>query len=61
MLCIAEFKVRFINRMSEILGEEESRKYFTSIIEQSHGAYEMYVEDPDDLTPEEYAEAEISE
>jgi hypothetical protein len=56
VLTKADFKNRFIARMSEIRGQYEPYFEFTAT-----AAWEMYKEDPDDLTPEEHAEEEISE
>ncbi len=57
MLTKAEFKIRFITYMEKQMGWCESSYYN----EVADGAYEMYEEDPEDLTPEEHAEEEIQE
>lgn len=56
MLVKAEFTKRFIARMIEIVGKTEY--YFEMTAE---AAYDVYEDDPDDMTPEEHAEEEISE
>ncbi len=61
MLSKQEFGTRFIARMAEILGEEESQKYYRSALEMAEEAYETYLSNPKDMTPEEHAEDEISE
>lgn len=43
--------------MVEIVGDEDLT-YFNEVAD---GSYEMYKGDPDDMTPEEHAEEEVSE
>lgn len=50
----AEFKNRFIDRMGHLVGQYEIYFEFAAT-----AAYDMYKEDPDDLTPEEHADDEV--
>lgn len=58
MLSKIEFKRRFIARMEDLTGKDDDSEYFN---DEAEAAYEMYEEDPDDMTPEEHAEEEIAE
>ncbi len=60
MLDKAEFGQRFIKRMAVNLGRHADR-YRQSAIESAEGAWEMYQEDPEDMTPEEHADDEVEE
>ncbi len=56
MLSQAEFSKRYIDRITDIYGYEQDW------CEEIAGcAYEMYKQDPHDMTPEEHAEEEIPE
>ncbi len=57
MLTKAEFKIRFITYMDKQMGWKESKHY--DIV--ADGAYEMYEEDPEDMTPEQHADEEMDE
>jgi hypothetical protein len=56
VLTKAEFKNRFITHMTKIMGQFENYFEFTAV-----AAWDMYKEDPDDMTPEDHAREEISE
>ncbi len=57
MLTKAKFKIRFNTYMEKKMGWCES-KHYDAI---ANGCYEMYEEDPDDMTPEEHADEEMDE
>ncbi len=57
MLTKAEFKIRFITHMEKYMGWTDSKHYD----QVADGAYEMYEDDPDDLTPEGHADEEMAE
>ena len=52
----AEFKNKYIKRMSEMMERYEPWMEFAAT-----AGFEMYKEDPEDLTPEGHAEAEVDE
>ncbi len=56
MLSKPEFEDRFIRQMVWAIVGKESMNFFSEIAES---AYEMYEQDPEDMTPEEYAEEEV--
>jgi hypothetical protein len=55
MLNQADFKNRFIAKMIKIIGQYEPYFEFAAM-----GAYSMYKEDPEDMTPEDHASDEYS-
>lgn len=58
MLSEDEFKDRYIRHMVWAIVGKDSTNFYSEIAES---AYEMYEEDPGDMTPEEHAEEEIAE
>lgn len=52
----AEFKKRFIGKMMAVIGEYEPWMEFSAT-----AAYVNYKADPEDLTPEGHADAEVEE
>ena len=58
MLSKEEFKKRFIAHMVEHTDRNDNDDYFD---EEAESGYEFYLQDPDDMTPEEHAEEELAE
>ncbi len=58
MLSKPEFKDRFIRHMVWAIVGKDSTNFYSEIAES---AYEMYLQDPEDMTPEEHAEESVRE
>jgi hypothetical protein len=52
----AEFKNRYIAQMTRIMGQYEAYFEFAAT-----SAYDCYLEDPEDVTPEDQADIEVEE
>ncbi len=63
MLTREEFGQRYIPRMKSIIGREndECPVFAYTLNEFADNSYEMYEQDPNDMTPEEHAEEEVQE
>ncbi len=57
MLSKEDFERKFIEHMEQIVGRDDTVFYS----EVADSSYEMYLQDPEAMTPEEHVEAEISE
>ncbi len=57
MLSKPEFKIRYTTHIQKITGKDYT-EYFNEV---ANDGYDMYKDDPEDLTPEEHAEEEVEE